>query len=312
MSISRIDLHSHRNESCVTGCNKELRKKVSENDLCSLTNSVVDSLSVRCVGEWAEQKIYLLYQYFGIFAQGMKNKWAEINYIEICSGPGRCVNRNGGIEIDGTALCIMNHAAFKFIHKALFFDYSPQVVAVLNKRIESLGLTNATAIKADYNQADSLCSVLAHECSKDRSLNLILLDPTDCSVPFNLIQQIKTTLKNVDFIINVATGTDFNRNIPMAFNDTRRAAKYQRFLGDSSFFSKIENINLYKQKNYNQLRNNFREAYQESMKKIGYEYFRVTRIEHYYDILFAAGHTKAIEFWDSAQAIKFDGQRSLF
>lgn len=64
MSISRIDLHSHRNESCVTGCNKELRKKVSENDLCSLTNSVVDSLSVRCVGEWAEQKIYLIVSIF--------------------------------------------------------------------------------------------------------------------------------------------------------------------------------------------------------------------------------------------------------
>lgn len=312
MTISRIDLHSRRNNSCETGCNKELRKKKAENDLCKVVSSVVDSLAVRCVGEWAEKKIYLLYQYFGIFAQGMKNKWDEINYIEICSGPGRCVNRNGGIEIDGTALSIMKHPAFQYIHRALFFDYNPQVVTVLNQRIRNLGLTSATAIEADYNQSNSVCSVLAKECSKDRSLNLILLDPTDCSVPFALIKQIKATLKNVDFIINVATGTDFNRNIPMAFNNTQRATKYQRFLDDTTFFSDAENINLYKQKNYNQLRHNFRESYQESMKKIGYIHFRVTRIEHYYDILFAAGHTKAIEFWDSAQAIKFDGQRSLF
>ena len=312
MSITRIDLHSRRNESCVTGCNKELRKKVSENDLCKIVSSVADSLSVRCVGEWAEQKIYLLYQYFGIFAQGMKNKWNEINYIEICSGPGRCINRNGGIEIDGTALSIMKHAAFQYIHKALFFDYSPHVVAVLNQRIKSLELVNATAIQADYNQSETLCSILAKECSKDRSLNLILIDPTDCSVPFDLIRHIKMTLKNVDFIVNVATGTDFTRNIPMAFNDKHRAIKYERFLGDSSFFSQLENINLYTQKKYTQLRNNFRETYQESMRKIGYVHFRVTPIEHYYDILFAAGHTKAIEFWDKAQAIKFDGQRSLF
>ena len=288
------------------------RKKVSENDLCKIVSSVVDSLSVRCVGEWAEQKIYLLYQYFGIFAQGMKNKWDEINYIEICSGPGRCINRNGGIEIDGTALSIMKHPAFQYIHKALFFDHTPQIVDVLNQRIKSLELPNATAIEADYNQSGTLCSVLAKECSKDRSLNLILIDPTDCSVPFDLIRQIKLTLKNVDFIINVATGTDFNRNIPMAFSDTNRAMKYERFLGDSSFFSQRENIDLCTQKNYNRLRNNFRETYQESMRKIGYVYFRVTPIEHYYDILFAAGHTKAIEFWDKAQAIKFDGQRRLF
>lgn len=312
MSISRIDLHSRRNESCVTGCNKEMRKRVAENDLCRLVSSVVDNLSVRCVGEWAEQKIYLLYQYFGIFAKGMKNKWPEINYIEICSGPGRCINRNGGIEIDGTALSIVKHPAFQHVHRALFFDYSPQVVSVLNERIKSLHLVNAKAIQADYNQSDALCAILSTECSKDRSLNLILLDPTDCSVPFDLIKHIKLTLKNVDFIINVATGTDFTRNVPMAFNDTHRAMKYEKFLDDTTFFSRSDNIKLCAQKKYDQLRNNFRETYQNSMRRIGYTYFRVTPIEHYYDILFAAGHQKAIEFWDKAQAVKFDGQRSLF
>lgn len=78
------------------------------------------------------------------------------------------------------------------------------------------------------------------------------------------------------------------------------------------FFSRSDNIKLCNQKKYDQLRNNFRETYQNSMRRIGYTYFRVTPIEHYYDILFAAGHQKAIEFWDKAQAVKFDGQRSLF
>jgi hypothetical protein len=43
------------------------------------------------------QKIFHLIQYFGIFTIGMKSKWqGNINYIEICSGPGRCVNRENG------------------------------------------------------------------------------------------------------------------------------------------------------------------------------------------------------------------------
>lgn len=311
-STNRFDLHRCPNDSCIGNCNKETRRIISENDLCSITTSKTDTLPVRCVGQWAEEKIYLLYQYFGIFTRGMKNKWHEINYIEICSGPGRCIKRELRQEIDGTALSIIKHVDFQHIHKALFFDYNKDVVSVLNQRIQKLGITNACAYEADYNRPASLCEILRLHCSKKCSLNLVLIDPTDCSVPFDLIVHLKQTLNNIDMIINVATGTDFNRNIPMAFDNKERAKKYELFLGNSSFFTESENQDLCKKKQYDQLRNRFRQAYQDSMRRIGYSEFRITPIEHYYDILFAASHKKATEFWDKAQAIKFDGQRELF
>ncbi|MDR0940399.1 MAG: three-Cys-motif partner protein TcmP [Mediterranea sp.] len=312
MSSSRIDLNGCKNGSCHTKCNKEARAKLSEDDLCKDVKSVCDSLSVRCVGKWAEKKIYLLYQYLGIFATGMKDKWSEINYIEICSGPGRCINRESGEEIDGTALAVVHHPAFQYLHKAIFFDYNPVVVEVLNKRIEAIGLTSkAIAQRGDYNNPESICTILSQQCSTTRSLNLILIDPTDCSVPFALVKRIKKTLQNVDFIINVATGTDFNRNIPMAFDDKERAAKYETFLGDTTFFHNAINIELYRNRDYSTLRNKFREAYQNSMKSIGHTFFDLNMIEHYYDILFAASHYKALEFWNKAKAIKYDGQREL-
>jgi hypothetical protein len=145
-----------------------------------------------------------------------------------------------------------------------------------------------------------------------RSLNLILIDPTDCSVPFELIKKIKEALPNVDFIIHVATGTDFNRNIPMAFQNKNVAMKYSNFLDSKTFFSDPANKNLYKIGNFNKLRENFRLTYQDSLKKIGYNYFDIELVEHYYDILFAAGHPKAIEFWRKATAIEYNGQRKLF
>jgi three-Cys-motif partner protein len=241
----------------------------------------------------------------------MKNKWKEINYIEICSGPGRCINRCCSQELDGTALSIIKHSDFCYIHKALFFDYDEKVVDILNRRIKNMEVDNAMAIIADYNNPKDLCSILQRYCSYN-SLNLVLVDPTDCSVPFDLIVNLKKALHHIDMIINVATGTDFSRNIPMAFDNTERAKKYINFLGDDSFFSSSENQILCKNKNYSVLRNNFREAYQKSMSKIGYSEFRITQIKHYYDILLASSNKKATEFWDKAQNIEFDGQRELF
>jgi len=133
MSI-RYDLNYSYNNDCLKECNKKTRKQVTENDLCDLTKSVNDYLPIRCVGEWGMEKIYLLIQYFGIFATAMKDKWPSINYIEICSGPGRCINRNRGTEFDGTALSIIRHDAFKYIDKALFFDFNDSVIETLNSR----------------------------------------------------------------------------------------------------------------------------------------------------------------------------------
>lgn len=309
---ARFDLNRCHNEGCKGNCNKETRKIVSENDLCTITQSVKDKQPIRCVGTWAEQKIYLLYQYFGIFTQGMKNKWRELNYIEICSGPGRCIERDSRTEIDGTALAIIRHDSFQYVHNALFFDYNSKVVSVLNQRIKNLNKDNAFAFEADYNEPNKLCDILKKYCNKTYSLNLLLIDPTDCSVPFDLIRNLTETLDNLDIIINVAIGTDFNRNIPMAFEDKNRAKKYERFLGNDTFFTDSDNINYYQQKNYIKLREQFRLTFSKSMERIGYIYSDICQVENYYDIIFFAKHKTAIEFWQKAKTIKYDGQRKLF
>lgn len=308
---TRINLNTCRNNLCKTNCNKSDRKFNSEDDLCKITHSELDSLPIRCVGSWAEQKIYMLSQYFGIFATGMKNKW-ETNYIEICSGPGRCVNRKDGTEFDGTPMAILKHPAFKYIHKALFFDYNRTVVSTLNSRIQNLKIVNACAYQGDYNNPDEILEIIKQDCSIGRNLNLVLIDPTDCSVPFKMVNKIKQTLQKVDMIINIATGTDLNRNLPMAFENPDYAQKYNNFLGNNTFFVDPKNINLFKQGNYEELRNNFRNLYQKSMEEIGYSVFRIKSVRHYYNLLFAASHERAAEFWDKAQRIQYDGQRTLF
>ncbi len=311
-SSIRIDLNVTPNNNCITGCNKEKRKDLTENDICIKTNSKNDNLPVRCVREWSLQKIYLLIQYFGIFSNGMKKKWT-LNYIEICSGPGRCINRSNGDEFDGTSLSIVKHPSYQNIKKAIFFDFNQNVIKTLNKRLQNLHINNAKALLGDYTKPVEISNILRNEFDPN-SLNLCFIDPTDCSVPFTLVKEIKNALSNVDFIINLASGTDFSRNIKNAIKKyhINLFKKYSSFLGNTNFFEDNKVIQFANENNTEQLRNLFREYYIQSMKKIGYLHFEFKRIKPYYDILFATSNKKGIEFWNKATNINFDGQRKLF
>ncbi len=299
------------NHNCIGRCNKEERLKIAPSDICSRTNSVSDGLPIRCVGEWAEQKIYLLSQYFRIFAQGMSKKWrGKINYVEICSGPGRCVNRNNRTEFNGTALSIVDRPEFKYINKALFFDNNEQVVAVLNQRLCALKLSNAKAYVGDYTDPQTICKILGTEINRD-SLNLVVIDPTDCSVPFGFLEALKSTLPKLDLLINVAIGTDYNRNVmntllqPEQYRGAMR--KYCSFLGDNNFYKTI-NVGC----TYPELRAAFLKAYKKRLNIIGFSFFDEKSVENYYYIMFASQNRMGLDFWKKATRYDYIGQGSLF
>ena len=316
MKNSRIDLNTQWNSLCLKKCNKEKRKETTQDDLCRETLSISDNLPVRCVGGWAMQKIFHLIQYFGIFTIGMKSKWqGNINYIEICSGPGRCVNRENGEEFNGTSICIIEHQASEYLKKILFFDYNEKVVDTLNKRISARNAINAKAYIGDYNKPNDICDKIIEE-TKGVGLNLVFIDPTDCSVPFTLLKKIKERIKNVDFIVNFAIRTDVNRNIRNAVlhPETHQnvVKKYTTFLGSNDFFNNPKVIETANKGSQQDLRKLFRDEYMNSLKKIGYSHFDFKPIENYYDLVFASSHEIGIKFWSKANAIGFDGQRSLF
>lgn len=298
------------NPQCLRDCSKEKRRTTcTDNDICTIASSLDDSLPIRCVGAWAQKKIYFIAQYFGIFAAGMHNKW-KLNYVEICSGPGKCIDRKNGYEFDGTALSVLKHDSFRYLNKAFFFDYDQNVVSILNQRIRGLQITKAKAYVGDYLNADTIRDVLRSQVTLD-SLNLVVIDPTDCSVPFSCIESLKSTVRNMDIIINVATGTDFNRNVnnilsdPIKYSDVKE--KYEAFLSNRGFFDSLKSDDS----NYNK-RMAFRGAFMDSLRRIGFKYFEIKEVENYYDILFASESERGLDFWHKANKLTFDGQYSLF
>ena len=265
---------------------------------------------MRCVGPWARDKLFFLTQYLGIFAEGMKYKWqGNLHYIEMCSGPGRSVDRESGVEMDGTALAIMGHQSFQHFRTATFLDYNPTVVSALTARIKTAGhAARACAVEADYNDPENIASIAFRRVQK--GLVLVFVDPTDCSVPFETITALAQALPNADFIINVALGTDATRNIkPAILNvDSLARIKYASFLGGQCFFDDPEVVKMAELKQDDKIRAKFRETYREAMRGLNYTHFATECIEHYYDLFFACRHERGLQFWKRAQKYKPNAQ----
>jgi three-Cys-motif partner protein len=309
-----------RLETCKC-CDKVTREKnTRENGCCTQVVSSLDGLPVRCVGDWALDKIYYLVQYLGIFAGGMKNK-KDTYYVELCSGPGRCSTRNQH-EHDGTALAVLNHSKFKHIKGAIFIDNDTSVVEVLNQRIQAMKFDNAKAVVGDYNNIDSILEAFP-PVKKDKTLFLCLIDPTDCSLPFDTIKAIfDRTNEKCDFIISYFDGIDLNRNIletvlePVRFKTNLK--KYERFLGDTEFFTDPEIQEFARIGDRLSIRLKFQNAYKHQLAKIGLSYQDEVRVCSqgetgipYYQLIFASGHSKGLEFWKKATKYSPSGQPSL-
>lgn len=314
-SNTPIEMDAIQNPACKKCRNKEERKQFQGRDSCEEVVSIVDELPVRCVGEWAYDKIYRLVQYFGIFAPGMHKKWErEVNYIEICSGPGRCVLRESAEEVNGTALAILKDKNFDYIKNALFIDRCSEVIEALNARINQLQIEDkATAVVGDFTDHQGLKDILSK--LNPRSLNLVLIDPTECNVPFSTIQLVANELKGVDFIINVALGTDANRNLLEAVRDPsfkKARAKYAEFLGGESFFEREDVLAATENNNRADLRKLFADEYKNQLAKLGFEYTDARAVRQFYYLLFASKHPKGLEFWNKACRYAPDGQKELF
>ena len=306
------NLRSALNKHCIKNCNKEDRASTTEEGICIITSSIIDGDLVRCVGKWSYKKIHWLTRYCSIFANGMKNKW-KLNYIEICCGPGRCIIREDGREIDGTSLAIINHEVFNYFNKAIFIDNNSNSVNALNRRIDYLGKHYiAKAVIGDYNDIVGVKEILSDV--PKQCLNLVFIDPTDCSIPFSLIEAMSSALGNADFIINMAIGTDLTRNIRHAILDAnfiKVKMKYIDFLGNDDYFSNKEVINAAKQDDNSIMRNLFIEEYKRRLGAIGYVYTGIEKVEHYYDLLFASKHSLGLNFWKKSQHVEPSGQARM-
>jgi three-Cys-motif partner protein len=252
--------------------------------------SATDGLPIRDSGAWIETKHKLLTYYAHLFATGMKNRWKSRVYLELFSGPGRCVIRKTAKEDFGSPLKVIEHEFTKFI----FTEMSLPAAEALSQRIEPFN---------NAGNAEIWCGDCAEAVQKIRiptdSLTLAFIDPTGIGhAPFSLIETLHGKTR-CDLLINIQHGMGIKMNIHQYTPDAGEESALTRFLGNDSW----------KQIPRHNPREFFRrvlELYKTQLDELGFSFIgREVLVMNdqntpLYLLLYASRHPKGKEFWDKA------------
>jgi len=249
-----------------------------------------DGLPIRDSGAWIETKHRLLTYYAHLFATGMKCSWKSRVYLELFSGPGRCLIRKTGKEDLGSPLKVIEQEFTKFI----FTEKSLPVAEALAKRLEPF--SNAAS-------SEIWCGDCADAIQKIRiprgSLTLAFIDPTGIGhTPFSLIETLHRKTR-CDLLINVQHGMGIKMNIHQYKPDADEQSALSKFLGNDSW----KHIPRHNPREF------FRgvlEIYKGQLDKLGFSFVGrevfITNDKNtpLYLLLYASKHPKGKEFWDKA------------
>lgn len=267
--------------------------------ICSLRKAA-DGLLVRCVGGWSKAKHYYLKRYIDTFTTSMRLKWnGQLYYIDLFTGPGKCITRETEEEIDGSPLLALN-APYPFAGY-FFVDLNKTVLDTLSQRCKNHQYYN----RIKFIHGD--CNIVANSIINSiptRSLSLAFIDPTGLHFRFPTLQ--KLAQRKVDLIINFPEGMAIKRNIKKFLEESH--SPLDDVIGDNGwrqFETGKEIIEYYRNKLVSL-------GYQEV--KLGEEIpiRSITKNLPLYCLLFACKHPLGHKFWQEISKIDHRGQRRLF
>lgn len=252
--------------------------------------SSADGLPIRDSGPWIDTKHRLLTYYAELFATGMKFKWKSRVYLELFSGPGKCVIRNTGQEEDGSPLKVIGHEFTKFI----FTEMSTHAAEALAKRLDPYD---------NSRLAEIWCGDCAEAIQKMHvpagSLTFAFIDPTGIGhAPFSLIQTLHRKTR-CDLLINIQHGMGIKMNIHQYKPTSDEKSALARFLGNDSW-KKLP------QQNAKEFFKGVLDLYKQQLQALGFSYIgREVLIESrrgqgLYLLLYASGHPLGQEFWEKS------------
>jgi three-Cys-motif partner protein len=183
-------------------CSKCDFEKNRVDGICTL-HKAADDLPTRCSGPWAEIKHNIIKDYSFMLTISMKDKFDEINYIELFSGPGIHFNRESGKASDGSPLIALEHN----YDNIYLNDINDENINALKTRTERF----KDRIEY-YNQDANMIGKEINSRFSSRSISFCFLDPDNMSeLKFNTIKEI-TKDKRVDLLINFPY-VDYRRSV---------------------------------------------------------------------------------------------------
>ena len=174
------------------------RKRISSPHI----NVVDDGLYIPDVGDWAEQKYRLLWNYADLFSTSMKNRWDERGYIDLFAGAGYARIRGANRIVQSSSLLALQVTdPFDFY---IFCDADPACISSLNERARR----TKTAARCFFKNCDvnssyqEVISELPSYGRRRRVLSFCFVDPCKLSdIKFSTIQRLSARF--VDFLIHI-------------------------------------------------------------------------------------------------------------
>ena len=266
--------------------------------------TATDLLPALSVAEHVKEKEFPIERMCDIFNRGMQKKWDRRYYVDLFSGPGRCVIRGSGEEVEGSPiLAAKSQVPFT---DYFFSDKNVSSLEALRKRVDNLGLKEPLGFRYYHGDADSVVSDLAANLpDADTSLGLAVLDSWAWDYSFKTLIHL-TEGRRLDLVIN----------FPSVFikrNWQKELPRLDKFMNGSRYRNSFELAMTHEKPGLTPTRV-LLDFYGEELKGIGYRYVD-DHVEvknslgmPLYSLIFASRHERGAEFWDKVTGRQESGQ----
>jgi three-Cys-motif partner protein len=263
-----------------------------------------DGLPALLVSDHVREKEFAIERMIAIFNNGMQKKWNRRYYIDLFSGPGKCLIRGSREEVEGSPI-LAAKSRVQFTDYFLVDIYSDCLEA-LRTRINSLGLASQQDFNYYPGEADAVIDELVAELPDGQtSLGLAVIDPWGWDFSFETMAKLAAG-RRLDLVINFPI-------VNIKRNWQRELPRLDKFMNGSSYRSSFKYAMTNKDPSVTATRV-LLDSYQKELKCINYKYVNdlvgVTNSKGIplYFLIFASKHDRGVDFWQKVTGIQESGQ----
>lgn len=285
-----------------------------------------DGLPLRSSGQWVAEKLFYLKRYVDMFETSMRQKpWRRRNFIDLFSGPGKCViQETGEVYLGSPLLALSTEHPFT---DYFFVDADRQSIETLKQRCAAA----PASVQIHYAVGDSNSEVnrivdyirsIDGKFIKGQwpSLNLAFLDPEGLELEWKTVATL-AGVEKMDLIIHYSQN-GLTRNLEQCYQSEEETA-IDRFFGDREWRKIFEPWRV--KSNRLGMHRELIDYYKSKLQAL--RYVEVLRDDEtgaeplirnskkkapLYRLLFASKHPLGHNFWKSVTRKNVYGQKSFF
>ena len=278
---------------------------------------VSDGLITRKSGSWVVEKLDYIRRYIEIFETSMRSKWAQRNYIDLFSGPGKNVIKDSGeILLGSPLLSLITRHPFTSYY---FADLNTDNAMALQQRCAASPQSSHIRIyNEDANKIVSTIVATIKQFSLN-SLNLAFLDPQGLELEWSTIAQLGVL--RCDLIIHYSQ-QGLSRFMGKAYQSNEET-RVDRFFGTSDW--RMVYTRWHNKPRKTGIHRELLDLYKDRLRSLGYQDVKQSdeimseplirntrRNAPLYRLIFASKHPLGDEFWQKITKRDIYGQKRMF